>query len=273
MTWLLEAYTDRRTYGALGYLLVGLPLGIFGFVVVVTGLSLGFGLLVTLIGIPILVLTLLFVRGLAGLHRQIAWSMLQAPIPRRPDRRVRAQGMFWQRLRELITSPQTWRELAFALASLPLGVIGFSFAVTLIALMFSGFAQPIITAAGVETQIGTWTIDTLQESLVYLPLSLLFLLVGPRILFGLGAVAGRVTVWFLGRIGLNDLKVGVVQALAKDGELDGFAILDQLQLRFGADAHVSPTRVQAALLALESNGQVGVRTGATGRLYRLGEQT
>jgi hypothetical protein len=273
VTWLLEAYSDRRTYGALGYLLVGLPLGVFGFVVVVTGLSTGLGLLVTLLGIPILVLTLLFVRAFAGLYRQVAWSMLQAPLPRQPSHRVGAQGTFWQRLRDLITSRQTWRELAFALASLPLGVIGFSLAVILIALMLSGFAQPILTAAGVETQIGTWTIDTLPESLVYLPVSLLFLAVGPRILLGLGAVAGRVAAWFLGHIGSDDLKRAVVQSLATDGELDGFAILDHLQLRFGANARLSPTRLQATLLALESSGQVSVRPGATGGLYRLNDQT
>lgn len=273
MTWLLEAYTDARTYGALGYLMLGLPLGIFGFVVVVTGLALGLGLLVTLAGIPILVLTLLFVRALAGLHRQLAGSMLQAPLPRRPSQRVESHGSFWQRLRELITSSQTWRELAFALAGLPLGVIGFSLAVILIALMFSGIAQPIITATGVETQVGDLTIDTFPESLVYLPFSVLFLLVGPRIMLGLGAVAGRITVWFLGHVGLNELKKAVIQTLDQDGESDGFVILDQLQLRFGAGSHLSPTRVQAALLALESTGRVITRKGDSGVLYRLTEPT
>lgn len=272
MTWLLEAYTDRRTYGALGYLLLGLPLGIFGFIVIMTGLSLGLGLLLTLLGIPILVLTLLFARGLAGLHRQIAWSMLEAPLPRRPAQLIEAPGVFWQRLRDLITSPKTWREVAFTLATLPMGIVGFTLVVTLVALMFGGIAQPIATATGVQTQIGTWTIDTIPESLVYLPLSLLFLLVGPRILLGLGTVAGRITAWFLGHIGLEDLKRAVTQSLAQDGELGGVAILDQLQLRFGRGARLSPTRVQAALIALESTGKVTARTGPTGVVYRLSER-
>ncbi len=272
MTWLLAAYADRRTYGALGYLLLGLPLGIFGFVVVVTGLALGLGLVVTLIGIPILVLTLLFVRGLAGLHRQLAWSMLQAPLPRRPTSRIRSHGVFWERLRQLVTARQTWREVAYVLASLPLGVIGFSLVVTLIALMFGGIGQPIVNATGVETHIGTWTIDTFGESMVYLPMSLVFLLVGPRILLGLGTVAGRIAVRFLGRIEADELKRAIAQSLARDGEQNAFAIRDQLQLNFGGGSHLSPTRVQAALIALESNGQVSARTGASGVLYRLTEQ-
>lgn len=269
MTWLLEAYGDRRTYGTLGYLLLGLPLGIVSFVLVVTGLALGLGLLVTLIGIPILIVTLILVRAFANLARGLAWSMLQAPLPRGPTPRVQAHGVFWQRLRELIGASQTWRELSYVLASLPLGVIGFSLAVSLIALMFGGIAQPIVTASGVNTEIGTWTIDTFPESLVYLPISLLFLLVGPRILLGLGTVAGRITTWWLGYIETDEMKRAVTQSLARDGELDGLAILDQLELRFGAGSHISPTRVQAALLVLESLGQVAARSTDSGVLYRL----
>ena len=44
MTWLLDAYSDSRTYGSLVYSLLGLPIGIFGFIVVVTGFALGLGL-------------------------------------------------------------------------------------------------------------------------------------------------------------------------------------------------------------------------------------
>lgn len=273
MNWLFEAYADRRTYGTLGYLLLGLPLGIFGFVVVITGLALGLGLLVTLIGIPILVGTLLFVRVFADLQRRLASSMLETPLPRRSRRRDESRGVFWQRLRRLVIAPQTWRELVYVLAGLPLGVVGFSLAIALIALMFGGIAQPVVTATGVQTEIGSWTIDTFAESLVYLPISLLFLLVGPRVLLGLGTAAGRITGWFLGRIRSDEVKRAVAQTLAHDGELDAFAIFDQLQLRFGHGSHLSPTRIQAALLALESTGRVRSRVGPSGVLYRLTEQT
>lgn len=271
MTWLLHAYVDRRTYGSLGFLLLSLPLGIFGFVVVVTGLALGLGLIITLIGIPILCLTLLFVRGFAGLERRLASSMLQASLPRRPVRRAESRGVFWQRLRDLVGARQTWKELAYVLASLPLGVIGFALAVSLIVLMFAGIAQPITFMAGVEAQIGTWTIDTFWKSLIYLPISLLFLLVGPRILLGLGKATGRVVTWFLGYIETDELKNGVIQTLARDGELDAFSIYDQLHLRFGRGSQLSPTRVQAVLLTLESSGQIVAKRRGSSVLYRLRE--
>src|SRR5262249_28255774 len=54
---MFRAVFAKRTWLETAYLLVDLPVGIVGFTVVVTGLSLGLGMLITLIGIPILTLT------------------------------------------------------------------------------------------------------------------------------------------------------------------------------------------------------------------------
>src|SRR4029453_9849404 len=45
------------------YVLIGFPLGIIAFVVVITGISAGGGLLITLLGIPVLVATIFAARG------------------------------------------------------------------------------------------------------------------------------------------------------------------------------------------------------------------
>ena len=47
---------ERQTYLNMIYLLISFPLGIAYFVFLVTGISLGLGLVITLIGIPLLVL-------------------------------------------------------------------------------------------------------------------------------------------------------------------------------------------------------------------------
>lgn len=44
---------EPRSYLNIVYLLLAFPLGTFYFVFLVTGLSLGFGLIITLVGIPI----------------------------------------------------------------------------------------------------------------------------------------------------------------------------------------------------------------------------
>ena len=50
---------DPQSYLNISYLLLGLPLGVAYFVILVAGISIGFGLLTIWVGIPILVLVLL----------------------------------------------------------------------------------------------------------------------------------------------------------------------------------------------------------------------
>ncbi len=66
----LEAVAHPQTYLNIVYLLLGLPLGIAYFVFLVTGISLGFGLLVIGVGIHILVLVLAVSWALCQFERE-----------------------------------------------------------------------------------------------------------------------------------------------------------------------------------------------------------
>jgi hypothetical protein len=269
MRWLLTPYTERRTYRLLLYLLLGLPLGILDFVLLVTGFSLGLGLLITLIGIPILVSTMLVAQALATLERRIAWSLGDAPMPRLPRHRDQPPGVFWTRLRRLVTSRRTWSEITFLLLRLPLGTLGFVIATTVVGLMFQGLVGPILVTAGAETQIGSWTIDTFGESLIYLPVSVLFLLVGPRLVVACGEAWIRVTTRMLGVVEPGELKRAIGDVLAREGPADAFRIMDELELRIGRGPFLTPIKLEATLLALESNGLVTSRRDGPRTNYAL----
>jgi hypothetical protein len=269
MKWLLDAYLDGRTYTSLAYALVALPLGVVGFTVVVTGLSVGIGLLVTLAGVPVLVATLLFTSAFARLQRRLAWSLLDAPMPRSLSRPDSSGGIFWRRLKNLVTHPATRREVVFALLALPLGVIGFTVATSIIWLMVAGLVQPVFVALGGVTEFGWWTVDTIPETMLFVPVSLLFWLVGPRLLLGWGTLTGRAITGLLGRIDSHDLKRGVVDVLARTGEADGFRVLDDLRLRFGRGPFISAVRVEATLLALEGRGTIRAERRGSRTTYRL----
>ena len=64
-----------------------MPVGIATFTVIVTGFALGFGLLITLIGIPILIAMLYVSRGMGWFERGRAKLLLDldVPSPYRPD--------------------------------------------------------------------------------------------------------------------------------------------------------------------------------------------
>jgi hypothetical protein len=271
VSWLLDAYSDRRTYGSVGYLLLGLPLGIVGFVVVVSGFALGLGLLITLLGVPVLLATLLFVRAYASLERRLAWSMLEAPMPRITPTALPAGANLWERLRWLIGSRRTWRETAFIVLRLPMGIVGFTVVVLIIGLMFGGFAQPITVALGIESQLGDWVIDTIPESLAYLPISIVFLIVGPRIVLGYGSMSARIATAFLGQVDTPDLKAAVTSTLAQTGEAGALEIAHDLELRLGPGPFVTLTQVEAALIALESTGRVRATRAGSDTRYSLSE--
>ncbi len=183
--------------------------------------------------------------------------------------RDEATGFFWARLRSLITSRRTWMEVAFLLLRLPTGILDFTIAVTIVSLMVGGFVQPILVAAGVESNLGSWRIDTFGESLVWLPISILFLLVGPRLLVGWGGVSAWFATAMLAVVEPAELKRAVGDVLARVGRADAFEIMDQLQLRLGRGPFLSATRVEATLLALESIGVVTSRRDGGRTTYAL----
>jgi hypothetical protein len=269
VSWLLAPYRELHTYRVAAYLLVGLPLGILEFVAIVTGLSFGLALAITVIGIPVLVLTLLGVHGAAAFERELARTLLDAPMPRRGTR-PHSTGLFWSRLRDLVTDRETWTSLAFLLLRLPLGIIDFTVVVTIVSLALGGFAQPILFAVGLEpTRIGEFVIDTFAESLIYLPFSIVFTLTGPRLLLAWSAIPTRIATTFLGRLARPELKQEVAAIVSRAGEADAFYIYDELRLRFGPGPFLNTNRVEAALLAMQSNGQI-VASGQGRRVrYRL----
>jgi hypothetical protein len=109
------------------YLCAGLPTGVVAFSVLVTGFSLAAGLAVTLLGIPVMLGTLIAARFMGDVERRRAGWVLGAPIAR-SDRRW--SGGVWARTCAAFTDSGAWRDLTWGLVLLPLGILGFTVAVT-----------------------------------------------------------------------------------------------------------------------------------------------
>ena len=121
------------------YLILGLPLGIVTFTIAVTGLALGAGLAITLAGIPVLLATLLVMRALAAVERKRAGWLLGVSI-HGGERRV--SGSLWQRTRTILSDPASWRDTLWSVVLLPIGVAGFTVAVTLWATALGFLTSP-----------------------------------------------------------------------------------------------------------------------------------
>lgn len=126
---ILRAPFEGRTWRETLHLVLNLPFGVASFTLIVTGISLGFGLLITLLGIPILAATLFVSRAIAGIERRRAALLLEedVPVPYRPD----PPDRWWRVLLARFRDPATWLSALYDLTLLPLGTVTFAVTVTL----------------------------------------------------------------------------------------------------------------------------------------------
>ncbi len=156
---------DPRAYAALLYMFLSLATGTFYFTWVTTGVSLSLGLLVLIIGIPFLVLFLATTRLLSLIEGRLIEAMLGMRMPRRPA--PAPTGETWlNRIGALFTDYRTWSTLLYQLLMLPLGIIYFTVAITIIATgcgLIVGSVAMVLDATqllqleGATFQVPVWT--------------------------------------------------------------------------------------------------------------------
>jgi len=124
---MFRALVDARTWRETAYLLLDLPVGIAGFTFVVTSLSVGASLLVTLVGVPIVALALVACRwGAIGELRRARLLRLRLDPP--PP--LRREGSFFRRAARPLTDTAGWRAAAYFVLMLPIGIATFTVVVT-----------------------------------------------------------------------------------------------------------------------------------------------
>ena len=185
---------DPRTYGALFYMLLSLATGIVYFTVVTTGVSLSLGLLILIIGIPLLVLFLGLIRVLSLVEGRIVEVLLGERMPRRPLYTQRGKGWL-ERIKEMFTDGRTWTAMLYFLLMLPLGVVYFTVAVTGLSLAAGLIAAPflsLIDAPGdVVMNFGGWSpVDYVWMWPVVMALGVLVLFVTLHVARLVGKVHG-----------------------------------------------------------------------------------
>ncbi|WP_432001379.1 sensor histidine kinase [Streptomyces sioyaensis] len=113
------------------YLLANFPLGVAAFVALVVWLTLGVGLSVTVVGLPLLATGLLACRQYGRLERARAAALLGVRIAEPSPLRPRERGFFpW--LWTCLTDPVAWRHALFAFVRLPWVLLTFTVVLVLL---------------------------------------------------------------------------------------------------------------------------------------------
>jgi signal transduction histidine kinase len=131
------ALIDRRTWLELVYSLIGLPLGIAGFVFVVVSLSVSLSLSITLIGIPMLAVAIAMARGAGGIYRGLGRGLLGISVDRPIVHRTRGGLLGY------LTERNGWRAILFLLVQFPVAIADFTAAVTLWSCALGGITYPL----------------------------------------------------------------------------------------------------------------------------------
>jgi FtsH-binding integral membrane protein len=187
--------TDAQTYLKLLYLLLGFPLGIAYFIFLIFGISLGAGLLVVFLGVPILIGVFFACLGLGAFERSMAQSMLRVSIPA-PSRPVPAPGI-WPKLKSLFGDPATWKSLFYLLLKFPFGVAAFITLVTTFSLSVGLILAPL-TYSTLTIDFCFWQVRSKDDAAICCLIGVVLLLVSFHLVNGLAFIWGRFAQMMLG---------------------------------------------------------------------------
>ena len=203
-----------RSYSNILYLLLGLPLGTLYFTVLVTGFSLGLGLMVlALIGIPILIGLWYATNAFMQLERAVAVGLVGVdiepvdPLPAWP-------GGLWAHFKSLMAHAPTWRGIVYLLLRFVAGVGTFTIAVTLVSTSLAMTFAPVYMWTSDDLTWGSWTFDPFWWSFALVPVGFVLTFVSLHAMNALATVCAMWTRWSVGGHPSTDLPAPTVDQLA-----------------------------------------------------------
>lgn len=188
--------SNGQSYLNIIYLLLSFPAGLFYFIFLVTGLSLGVGLAIVWVGIPILLLVLAGWWAMLVFEREMAIRLLHveiAPMTRDPNP---PQGM-WARLKSILVNPVTWKGLLFLLARFPLGILAFVIVVTWFSLSIGLMSAPFVYGFA-TVNIGAGRVATMSDALLLAVIGCVIAIVGMHLMNLMSYVYGQFARLMLG---------------------------------------------------------------------------
>jgi signal transduction histidine kinase len=200
----LAPLLEPRTLTATIYLLGSMFVGLAWHTILAVGLSVGVSTLVIWVGVFVLALTVLAWRGGAWLERRWIRAMLGVHIP--DPYRPRPQGSLWRRARVVASDPATWKDLAYLVVLLPLGIIWFVVTTTLWSLALGGLSAPLWYWIPADGGVALFSnggreflvLDTLPEALLATVLGAVLCVAAAWAVKGMAAAHAAVAVALLG---------------------------------------------------------------------------
>ncbi|MCU4925704.1 sensor domain-containing protein [Halobacteria archaeon AArc-dxtr1] len=193
---------EGQTYKNLLYLALAFPLAMIYSMLLMLGFMFGAFLSIALVGIAVLIATVLGSRLLAGAERWLANALLGLDLKRSADVYSADQTGLWATVRAYLEAKSTWQGLGFLMlkfwVALTAFILLFLFA-SVLSLVTAPLRYPHeVEFITVNDQPIVWTIDTLPEALLAVPIGLGLGLAFLHLLNGFAHVCKRMAVALLG---------------------------------------------------------------------------
>jgi len=199
--------SDPRTYGALLFMLLALPTGIFYFVWTIVGISLTLGFAILIIGIPFALLFIASVRVLSHVEGRIVEGLLGVRMPRRLPAPSADEQTLFGRIRDALIDARTWTSMLYLVLRLPLGVTYFVISIVGIVVPIALTGGSIVSLVTNESHVQITDVPWLQHLFHTAPGLVLLAFVGVLLFFvtlhiarGIGWVHARLAEALLVRL-------------------------------------------------------------------------
>jgi hypothetical protein len=181
---------DPQSYLNILYLLLAFPLGTIYFIFLITGLSVGFGLLITLIGIPILLLVIGGSWALCSFERGLTNALLKEKILSFSEQ-LTSQGL-WNRFKANITDRVTWTGMLYLLLKFPIGIATFTIVVTLISVTLGSLFAPAYAWTSDPLVWGGLEFDPFRWSWIGTLIGIPLIFISLHLMNGTALISGRI---------------------------------------------------------------------------------
>lgn len=204
--------------GALAYLVMNLPIGIASFVFVVTTMSVGVSTVIIWVGLAVLALAALGMRGLATLERLRVHAMLGTYVAS-PYRRTTEGSRWFSKVKD----PATWKDMVYLVLMLPIGIAEFTIMVTLWSVALYLTLLPLYwTWIPNDWQMVLWdhqviNIDSWFGTLPFAGLGMLVLVLAIIVTKGLGTAHA---VYARAMLGPSERHIAKLEGLSTAGAID-----------------------------------------------------
>jgi signal transduction histidine kinase len=154
----------QRVLGSIVFMLIGFPINLAAFIILVWFMAAGIGTAVIWVGFVVLMIATKLIYGFAAIDRK--WIKLTLGIEI-PTPKVERHGTLVQRWRQELTDSQTWRNFAYQMITFPMSCVEFALAIAGTILLPIGiWVVPFVASLHAQlamTLLGTNTTARLTE--------------------------------------------------------------------------------------------------------------